>query len=61
MMAMCYSVDKHCTFTSSPAGSDSAEGKRRLRTVAVRIRKAQNNLRNKHQGVDFTFAIEIHA
>ena len=38
-----------------PRRSDTGEGKRHELTVAVKIRKAKNNLRNKHQGQNSTF------
>ena len=34
----------------------SNHGKRNARTVPVRIRKAKNNIRNRHKDADFTFA-----
>ena len=39
-----------------PKRSDSHEGKRYLHTVSVKIRRAQNNLRNKHEDANFCFA-----
>ena len=36
--------------------SDTIEGKRHVRTVPVKIRKAQNTLRNKHEDANFCFA-----
>lgn len=39
-----------------PRRRDSIEGKRHIRTVPVKIRKATNNLRKKHVDADFTFA-----
>ena len=35
---------------------DNTEGKRHVRTVPVQLRKAQNNLRNRHKDADFMFA-----
>ena len=32
------------------------EGKQYVRTVPVKLRKAQNYLRNRHKDADFTFA-----
>ena len=39
-----------------PRRSDSAEGKKHVRTVPVKIRRAKNNLRARHQDANFTFA-----
>ena len=39
-----------------PRRSDTIEGKRHVRTVPVKIRKAQNTLRNKHEDANFCFA-----
>ena len=39
-----------------PRRADSIEGKRHIRTVPVRIKRAANNLRNRHVDSDFTFA-----
>ena len=39
-----------------PRRIDKTEGKRHLRTVPVKLRKAQNNLRNRHKDTDFKFA-----
>ena len=39
-----------------PRRIDNTEGKRHVRTTPVKLRKAQNNLRNRHKDVDFTFA-----
>ena len=39
-----------------PQRSDNLEGKRHVRTVPVKIRKATNNPRKKHVDADFTFA-----
>ena len=39
-----------------PKRSDSHEGKRHVHTVPVKIRRAQNNLRNKRQDANFCFA-----
>ena len=41
-----------------PRRVDSQEGKRHLRTVPVKLRKAKNTLRNRHADADFTFAIK---
>ena len=38
-----------------PRRSDSVEGIRHIRTVPVKLRKAKNNLRNRHKDADFTF------
>ena len=34
---------------------NNTEGKRHVRTVPVKLRKAQNNLRNRHKDADFMF------
>ena len=39
-----------------PRRSDTIEEKRHVRTVPVKIRKAQNTLRNKHEDANFCFA-----
>ena len=39
-----------------PRRFDTLEGKRHVHTVPVENRKARNNLRNKHQDANFTFA-----
>ena len=39
-----------------PRKSDTIEGKRHVWTVPVKIRKAQNTLRNKHGDANFCFA-----
>ena len=39
-----------------PKRSDSHEGKRHVHTVPVKIRRVQNNLRNKHENANFCFA-----
>jgi hypothetical protein len=39
-----------------PKRKDSADGKKHVRTVPVKIRRAKNNLRRKHVDADFTFA-----
>ena len=39
-----------------PKRSDSHEGKCHVHTVPVKIRRAQNNLRNKHEDANFCFA-----
>ena len=39
-----------------PKRSDSHDGKCHVHTVPVKIRRAQNNLRNKHQDANFCFA-----
>ena len=36
--------------------ADSNHGKRHVRTVPVEIRKAKDNIRNRHEDADFTFA-----
>ena len=44
-------------FRLIPRSADSQEGKRHVRTVPVKLRKAKNTLRNRHADADFTFAI----
>ena len=39
-----------------PRRANSEHGKRHVRTVPVRIRRAKNNIRNRHEDADFTFA-----
>ena len=39
-----------------PKRIDNTEGKRHVRTVPVKLHKAQNNLRNRHKDAEFTFA-----
>ena len=39
-----------------PRSPDSNEGKRHVRTVPVKIRKTQNNLRNRYKDANFYFA-----
>ena len=39
-----------------PQRSDSAERKKHARTVPVKIRRANNNLRTRHEDANFTFA-----
>ena len=39
-----------------PRRLDTIEGKHHFRTVPVKIRKAQNTLRNKHEDANFFFA-----
>ena len=39
-----------------PRRFDTVEGKRHVHTVPVENTKARNNLRNKHQNANFTFA-----
>ena len=39
-----------------PRRIDNTEGKQHVRTVPVKLRKAQNNLQNRHKNADFTFA-----
>ena len=41
-----------------PRQADSQEGKRHVRKVPVKLRKAKTNLRNRHVDTDFTFSIE---
>ena len=41
-----------------PRRADSQEGKRHVRTVPAKLRKAKNTLRNRHADTDFTFAIK---
>ena len=40
----------------APRRTNSSEGKRHVRTVPVKIRRAKNNLRARHQDANFTFA-----
>ena len=39
-----------------PRRADSQKGKRHVRTVPVKLRKAKNTPRNRHADADFTFA-----
>ena len=39
-----------------PRRSNSTEGKKHIRTVPVKIRRAKNNLRARHEDANFTFA-----
>ena len=39
-----------------PRRIDNTEGKQHVRTVPVKLHKAQNNLQNRHKDADFTFA-----
>ena len=39
-----------------PRRTNTSEGKRHVTTVSVKIRRAKNNLRSRHQDADFTFA-----
>ena len=41
-----------------PRRVDSQVGKRHVRAVPVKLRKAKNALRNRHADADFTFAIK---
>ena len=43
-----------------PTRSDSADGKLHVRTVPVKIRRARNSKRKKHQDADFCFATKTH-
>ena len=39
-----------------PRRQDTIEGKRHIRNVPIKIRRAKNNLRKKHADANFTFA-----
>ena len=41
-----------------PRKSNSTEGKKHVRTVSVKIRRAKNNIRARHKDANFTFAIK---
>ena len=41
-----------------PRRADSQKGKRKVRTVPVKLRKAKNTLRNRYAEVNFTYAIK---
>ena len=41
-----------------PHKSNSTEGKKRVRTVPVKVRRAKNNSRARHQDANFTFSIK---
>ena len=41
-----------------PRKSNSTEGKKHVRTVPVKIRRAKNNIRARHQDANFTFSIK---
>jgi len=41
-----------------PRKSNSSEGKKHVRTVPVKIRRAKNNIRVRHQDANFTFSIK---
>ena len=43
-----------------PKRQDTIEGKRHLKNVPVKIRRAKNNLRKKHAYANFTFATKEH-
>ena len=52
-----YSVSRQALYLRLiPRRNDSAEGKKDVTAVPVKIRRAENNIRSKHQDADFTFA-----